>query len=146
MISENMGKLLNSMKMEFLSVPDNVALARVTVASLAAQADLTLNDLEEIKVATSEAVSNAIIHGYDNRRDSQVQLQVNRFEEYLEIVIQDNGKGIDDIQQAMEPTYSSHPERMGLGFVFMQSFMDDLDVKSEPNNGTVVRMLKKLTK
>jgi len=143
---ENLGKLLNSLKMEFTSVPDNVALARVTVASMAAQSDLTLNDLEEVKVAVSEAVSNAIIHGYETSPDGQINLEINRYEEFLEIVVQDEGKGIEDVQQAMEPTYSSDPERMGLGFVFMQSFMDGLDVKSEPGRGTLVHMLKKLSK
>ncbi len=146
MSNENMGKLINSLRMEFLSVPDNVALARVTVASLAAQADLTLNDLEEIKVAVSEAVSNAIIHGYENRTDKYVNVDINRYQEYLEIMVRDKGKGIEDIKKAMEPTYSSDTERMGLGFVFMQSFMDGLEVKSEPNRGTVVRMVKKLSK
>ncbi|MBO8168250.1 MAG: anti-sigma F factor [Thermoanaerobacteraceae bacterium] len=141
-----MGKLLNKVTMEFSSIAENVGLARVTVASVASQADLTLNDLEEIKVATSEAVSNAIIHGYENRRDGRVKLEISRFENWLEIVVDDKGKGIENIQQAMEPTYSSDPERMGLGFVFMKSFMDDLEVKSEPGQGTVVIMRKRLTK
>ena len=145
MSSDNKGKLINSVKLEFLSIADNVGLARVTVASIAAQADLTLNDLEEMKVATSEAVSNAIIHGYENNPDRMVTLTINRFSETLDIVVQDEGKGIDDIRQAMEPAYSSDPERMGLGFVFMQSFMDNLEVKSEPGNGTTVIMTKKLS-
>lgn len=146
MNTADMGKLLNKVTMEFSSIAENVGLARVTVASVASQADLTLNDLEEIKVATSEAVSNAIIHGYENRRDGRVKLEISRFENWLEIVVDDKGKGIENIQQAMEPTYSSDPERMGLGFVFMKSFMDDLEVKSEPGQGTVVIMRKRLTK
>lgn len=141
----DMGKLINSIKMEFFSIADNVGLARVTVATIASQADLTLNDLEEIKVAASEAVSNAIIHGYENRSQEVVRVEVSRFEKYLEIVVEDKGKGIENVKQALEPAYSSDPERMGLGFVFMQSFMDELEVKSELGHGTIVIMRKQLS-
>jgi len=141
----DMGKLINSIKMEFSSIADNVGLARVTVATIASQADLTLNDLEEIKVAASEAVSNAIIHGYENSSQEVVRVEVSRFEKYLEIVVEDKGKGIENVKQALEPAYSSDPERMGLGFVFMQSFMDALEVKSEPGQGTIVIMRKQLS-
>lgn len=141
----DMGKLINSIKMEFFSIADNVGLARVTVATVASQADLTLNDLEEIKVAASEAVSNAIIHGYENRSQEVVRVEVSRFEKYLEIVVEDKGKGIENVKQALEPAYSSDPERMGLGFVFMQSFMDELEVKSELGHGTIVIMRKQLS-
>lgn len=138
--------LKNKIVLEMMSRPENVALSRVAVASFAAQLDLTLNDLEEIKVATSEAVSNAIIHGYQNNPDGIVTLVAMLYEDALEIHVNDSGVGIADIEMAVTPAYSTDPERMGLGFVFMKSFMDKLDVKSELNKGTQVVMVKYLNK
>lgn len=132
----------NSMALEFLSLPENVGLARVAVAAFAAQVDMTLNELEEIKVAVSEAVSNAIIHGYEGQPRGTVRVTVERTGAGLVITVTDQGKGIADIALAMQPAYSTDPERMGLGFAFMQSFMDELEVTSEVNRGTRVRMLK----
>ncbi|BCV21757.1 anti-sigma F factor [Moorella sp. Hama-1] len=132
----------NSMALEFLSLPENVGLARVAVAAFAAQVDMTLNELEEIKVAVSEAVSNAIIHGYEGQPRGTVRVTVERTGAGLVITVTDQGKGISDIALAMQPAYSTDPERMGLGFAFMQSFMDELEVTSEVNRGTRVRMLK----
>lgn len=136
----------NRVKLEFPSIGDNVALARITIAALASQHELTLNDLEEIKVATSEAVSNAIIHGYQGRPDGIVQLIGILSDDDLIIEIIDEGIGIDDINQALQPAFSSDPERMGLGFIFMQSFMDEVIVKSELNEGTRVVLKKRLAK
>ena len=142
-MSENPdGNIINFMSMEFLSVPENVGLSRVVVASFAAQMDMTLNDMEEIKVATSEAVSNCIIHGYNNQPIGKVWISVTQFDNRLEILIKDEGVGIEDVVQAMEPAYSTDPERMGLGFVFMKSFMDDVQVQSEVGNGTLVKLVK----
>jgi len=138
------GEVLNTMRLEFLSLPENVGLARVAVAALAAQADITLNEMEEIKVAVSEAVANAIIHGYGGEPWGWVRVTVNRLRDGLEIIVEDDGKGIPDIAQAMQPAYSTDPERMGLGFAFMQSFMDELEVTSEEGRGTRVVMRKKL--
>jgi len=135
---------VNHVRMEFDSLPENVSLARVLVASFAAQSDITISELEEIKVATSEAVSNAIIHGYQNQPHGKVVLFLIQEDDVLTIIVEDNGIGIVDIEQAMQPAYSSEPERMGLGFVFMQSFMDSLDIKSEPGKGTIITMRKKL--
>ncbi len=135
-------KIKNQVKLVFLSLPENVALARITVAAFAAQLDLTLEDLEEIKVATSEAVSNAIIHGYNNDPNKIVTVIATTTENSLEIAIEDEGKGIPDIARAMQPAYSTDPERMGLGFVFMQSFMDRVDVQSVVNKGTRVLLVK----
>jgi len=137
-------KIKNQMKLVFLSLPENVALARVTVAAFAAQVDMTLEDLEEIKVATSEAVSNSIIHGYDNDPNKSVTVIATITENTLEITIEDEGRGIPDVAQAMQPAYSTDPERMGLGFVFMQSFMDRVDVQSEVNTGTKVLLVKNI--
>ncbi|MFY9174445.1 MAG: anti-sigma F factor [Peptococcia bacterium] len=136
----------NRVKLEFPSIGDNVALARITIAALASQHELTLNDLEEIKVATSEAVSNAIIHGYQGRPDGIVQLIGILSDDDLIIEIIDEGIGIDDINQALQPAFSSDPERMGLGFIFMQSFMDEVIVESELNEGTRVVLKKRLAK
>jgi stage II sporulation protein AB (anti-sigma F factor) len=135
-------KIKNQMKLVFLSLPENVALARITVAAFAAQLEMTLEDLEEIKVATSEAVSNSIIHGYDNDPNKSVTVIATITDNTLEITIEDEGKGIPDVAQAMQPAYSTDPERMGLGFVFMQSFMDRVDVKSEVTKGTKVLLVK----
>ncbi|QGP94050.1 Anti-sigma F factor [Neomoorella glycerini] len=132
----------NSMALEFLSLPENVGLARVAVATFAAQVDMTLNELEEIKVAVSEAVSNAIIHGYNGEPRGIVRVAVERTEAGLVITVEDKGCGIPDVALAMQPAYSTDPERMGLGFAFMQSFMDELEVTSEVNRGTRVRMFK----
>ncbi|MGI6284668.1 anti-sigma F factor [Neomoorella humiferrea] len=132
----------NSMALEFLSLPENVGLARVAVATFAAQVDMTLNELEEIKVAVSEAVSNAIIHGYRGEPSGIVRVAAERTTTGLVIIVEDKGCGIPDIALAMQPAYSSDPERMGLGFSFMQSFMDELEVTSEVNRGTRVRMFK----
>ncbi len=131
---------MNKAVLEFNSRPENVAFARVAVAAFAAQVDFTLSDLEEIKVAVSEAVTNAIIHGYDNNPCCMVRLEMKIVEEFMELEIIDNGKGIEDITRAMEPAYSTDPERMGLGFAFMQSFMENLKVSSSPGKGTRVKM------
>jgi len=138
-------QLINQMKVEFLSIPANVAFARVAVASFASQLDYTLSDMEEIKVAVSEAVSNAIIHGYENASDKFVRVVASLTKNALQISVEDDGRGIEDIKQALQPAFSTNPERMGLGFVFMQSFMDSFQVDSAPGCGTRVKMVKKVS-
>ncbi len=134
---------LNSVMMTMQSKAVNVALARSMVAALASQCDaVTVNALEELKVAVSEAVSNAIIHGYENQEDKQLTLRADLLEDGILIAVEDEGVGIANIAQAMEPSYSQDPERMGLGFAFMQSFTDRLEVESAPGRGTTVRMFK----
>ena len=133
----------NKVEIYFQSLSENVAIARVTAAAFAAQIDFTLNEIEEIKVAVSEAISNAVIHGYANG-DGKIELIMNLYEDKLEYIIADQGKGIADITLARQPSYSSDPERMGLGFVFMESFMDELEVTSVLHQGTTVRMAKKI--
>jgi len=135
---------MNKAVIEFSSRAENVAFARVAVAAFVSQLDFTLSELEELKVAVSEAVSNAIVHGYGNDPQQNVRLEIRVADNYLEIETIDTGKGIDDIAKALEPAYSTDPERMGLGFAFMQSFMDKLDVKSEPGRGTRVKMARKV--
>lgn len=133
----------NQIKVVLQSLSENVAIARVTAAAFAAQIDFTLNEIEEIKVAVSEAVSNVVIHGYEGGK-GEIELTMNLYDEQLEYIIVDQGRGISDIGLARQPSYSSDPERMGLGFAFMESFMDELDVTSAVDKGTTVRMTKKL--
>lgn len=136
----------NHLGLTFSSLAENVGIARMLIASIGAQLDLSLNDIEELKVAVSEAVSNAIIHGYRKNPDELVYLDIDLDSEALRIVVRDNGCGIENIEQAMQPAYSTDPERMGLGFVFMQSFMDDLQVESKLDKGTTVTLIKQLDK
>lgn len=133
----------NYMKLEFDSKSQNEAFARVVVASFAAQLDPTLEEIADIKTAVSEAVTNAIIHGYEDHMGI-VRVTCNIRNTQLEIFVEDEGKGINDISQAMEPLYTSKPEleRSGMGFTVMETFMDEVNVYSEPNKGTKIRMVK----
>lgn len=133
----------NQISLEVRSLPENVGLARLTVAAFASQLDFTISEIEEIKVAVSEAVSNAVIHGYEGKEDQTVRIVAAIEGDTLEITVEDRGRGIEDVALARQPSYSTDPERMGLGFVFMESFMDTLDVQSEVNEGTRVRMTKR---
>lgn len=133
----------NFMRLEFLSKSNNESFARVVVAAFASQLDPTIEELSDIKTAVSEAVTNAIIHGYEYN-EGIVIIEATIEDNKIEIVIQDKGKGIDDINKAMEPFYTSRPEleRSGMGFTVMETFMDDLNVESQSGNGTKVKMVK----
>lgn len=135
---------VNKLSLRFLSRSENVALARLLAAALVAERDMTVADLDEIKVVVSEAVSNAIIHGYQNDPDRWVEMGLTLSASRLMIDIHDDGVGIEDIEQAMQPNFSTMDERMGLGFAFMTSFMDKVDVVSAPGSGTTVTMIKNL--
>lgn len=137
-------KAINTVKLSIQSRPENIALARVAVAAFVAQVDITIDELEDIKVAVSEAVSNAIIHGYDSLQEEWVEIEVSRYKSFCQIMVRDYGKGIPDIEQAMQPAYSTDADRMGLGFVFMQSFMDKVQVTSEVGKGTTVILIRQL--
>lgn len=139
-------RIKNQIKFTILSLNENVSFARAAAAAFAAQIDLTLTEIDEIKVAVSEAVSNAVIHGYgeDNQQENYVDLIMILYLDKLEFTVIDRGRGIANIEEARQPSFSSDPERMGLGFVFMESFMDELEVKSEIKQGTTVRMAKML--
>ena len=132
----------NYFQVKFPSLPENISLSRVIVASFAAQLDFTLNELEEIRVAVSEAVSNCIIHGYPENREGEISLELTIDNGILDIVVVDYGRGIADLDLAKTPAYSTDPERMGLGLVFMESFMDEMILESEPGKGTRVVMRK----
>lgn len=136
-----MDKVCNSMRIEFLSQPENIGLARITVAAFAAQIDMTLDELEEIKVAISEAVTNAITHGYQGRTDALVRIEATRYEDKLEIMVQDFGRGMP---KTLASNQSLETEHLGLGFMFMKSFMDQVEVDSKEGQGTTVRLTKRL--
>lgn len=135
----------NEMKLEFTSKTSNEAFARITVAAFAAQLDPTIDELSDIKTAVSEAVTNSIIHGYDDE-DGIVKIEAKIFANNIEIVISDRGKGIKNVEMAMRPLYTSKPdlERSGMGFTIMESFMDEVKVESAIGFGTKVIMKKKI--
>lgn len=137
----------NEMKLEFVSKSSNEAFARITVAAFASQLDPTIEELSDIKTAVSEAVTNCIIHGYENT-SGIVKVECKLKDNCIEIEISDNGKGIEDIELARRPLYTSKAnlERSGMGFTIMESFMDDVSVKSVVGLGTKVIMKKKINK
>ena len=126
----------DEMKLTMNAIAENEYFARVAVAAFSAKMDPTMEELADIKTAVSEAVTNAVVHGYDHKGG------------ILEIDarIEDEGIGIDDVKQAMEPLYTSRPEEnhAGMGFTFMEAFMDELEVVSTPGQGTKVKMRKKI--
>jgi len=134
----------NYMKLEFLSKSSNESFARVVVAAFASQLDPTLEELSDIKTAVSEAVTNAIIHGYEYG-EGIIIVEAKIIDNEIEILVEDKGMGIADIKQAMEPFYKSKPnlERSGMGFTVMETFMDSLEIESKKGEGTKVRMRKK---
>lgn len=135
----------NKMSLEFLSKPENEAFARVTVAAFVSQLDPTIDELSDVKTAVSEAVTNCIIHGYENKENEMIKLDAEIEGNEIIITVTDNGKGIEDIKKAMEPLYTSRPdlERSGMGFTVMETFMDELHVESEKDKGTRVVIKKK---
>ncbi|MDD5932050.1 MAG: anti-sigma F factor [Oscillospiraceae bacterium] len=135
----------NEVTLEFPSRSSNEGFARSAAACFAAQMDPTLNELEDIKTAISEAVTNAIVHAYpDSIGTVTVKLRICP-ENVLELTVRDHGKGIPDIAQARTPMFTTGgEERSGMGFTIMESFMDKLTVRSVPGRGTTVSMKKKL--
>lgn len=138
-------KVKNWMQLEFSAVSENEQLARIAVASFITPLDPTLEEMADVKTAVSEAVTNAIIHGYEEKPGS-VYIRCKLEGDLLEVEVEDKGKGIEDIEQAMEPMFTTKPERdrSGMGFSFMEAFMDELEVTSIPGAGTTVFMKKKL--
>lgn len=137
----------NEMELRFDSRSANEGFARVAVASFMTQLNPTVEEVADVKTAVSEAVTNCIIHGYDSSVEKicvKCRIEENVF--YLEVI--DHGKGIKNIEEAMAPMYTTKPEqdRSGMGFAFMEAFMDSLEVESEPGNGTRVKMKKTIGK
>lgn len=132
----------NRMFLRLSCVPSNVGVARIAVATFAASLDFTVPDIEELKVAVSEAVSNCVLHAYP---DGQGDVTVEAYPEgdSLVILVEDRGVGIPDLDKAREPGYTTAPDHMGLGLSFMESFTDELSISSTKGAGTKVRMLKR---
>lgn len=134
---------MNYFDMELLAIGENEAFARNVVASFAVQCSPTVEEINDIKTAVSEAVTNAVVHAYDDE-SGRVQVHCSIDCNVLDVVITDFGKGIADVNEAIEPffTTAQSEERSGMGFTVMQTFMDELKVESALGNGTVVRMKK----
>ena len=133
----------NEMKLEFLSKSNNESFARITIAAFVAQLDPTIEEISDIKTAVSEAVTNCIIHGYEEK-EGIVKIECKLFANSIEIEISDNGKGIENVEKARQALYTSKPEleRSGMGFTIMESFMDEVKIESVLGLGTKVTMKK----
>lgn len=137
----------NEMKLEFLSKSCNESFARITVAAFASQLDPTIEELADIKTAVSEAVTNSIIHGYEDA-EGIIKIKGKIIKNVIEIEISDTGKGIENVEMARKPLYTTKAnlERSGMGFTIMESFMDDVEIDSVLGLGTKVTMKKKIKK
>lgn len=135
----------NEMVVEFSSAAQNESFARMVIAAFITGTNPTLEEVSDVKTAVSEAVTNAIIHGYENR-DGMVRMKASVTDRAVYIEIADSGKGILDIKQAMEPMFTTKPgeERSGMGFSFMEAFMDRIEVQSTYGQGTVIKMWKEI--
>lgn len=138
----------NEMHLNFLAVSDNEAFARTAVAAFVANLNPTIEELADIRTSVSEAVTNAIIHGYGNDGNGIVYMDCTIENMTVEIKVRDEGSGIEDVELAMQPFYTSMPnlERSGMGFAVMEAFMDAVQVKSEVGHGTTVTMKKNIAK
>lgn len=136
----------NFMEVKFAAKSENESLARVIVSAFASQLDPTIDELADIKTAVSEAVTNCIIHGYDEDENKFVYLRCEIKEDIIKVVVEDRGNGIEDIEMAMQPLYTSKPEleRSGMGFTVMETFMDEMKVSSIAGEGTKIVMKKKI--
>jgi len=136
----------NSMMLQFESRSENESFARITVAAFVSQLDPTLDELTDIKTVISEAVTNAIIHGYDNRTDGVITISAEIDSDTVHITVSDEGKGIEDVEQAKQPLYTSKPEleRSGMGFTIIENFMDEMEIVSAVGKGTTIRMAKRI--
>lgn len=135
--------------MRLASKSHNEAFARNVVASFAVEISPTLEEINDIKTAVSEAVTNCVVHAYkDGNGIVEIECKVDEKERSIEIVVRDFGKGIADVKQAVEPFFTTSPEdeRSGMGFTIIETFMDEMSVESTPGKGTVVRMKKVMSK
>jgi len=136
----------NQMSLQFSALSQNESFARVTVAAFIAQLDPTMDELTEIKTVVSEAVTNSIIHGYENDPNGIVYINVTIEDSLIDITIKDEGIGILDVEEARQPLFTTKPdlERSGMGFTIMENFMDEVEVLTQPGKGTEVRLRKHL--
>ena len=135
----------NYMRLEIPSKSSNESLARSVVAAFAAQLDITISDMSDVKTAVSEAVTNSIIHGYRGGK-GVITIICRAADNELEVIVEDTGCGIEDVEKARQPLYTTYEgeERSGMGFTVMETFMDSLEVYSKPNEGTRVHMKKRV--
>ena len=142
---ENTNEITNEMTLIFDSRPMNEGLARMTAAAFCTQLNPTLEEVSDLKTAVSEAVTNCIIHGYEGAVHNITMHLVRRGQEIL-VEVKDEGMGIPDVEKAMQPMFTTRPEkeRFGMGFTFMEAFMDKVWVESKPGSGTIVHMTKKI--
>lgn len=140
---------MNNFDMRLAAKSHNEAFARNVVASFAVEISPTLEEINDIKTAVSEAVTNCVVHAYkDGNGIVEIECKVDEKERSIEIVVRDFGKGIADVKQAVEPFFTTSPEdeRSGMGFTIIETFMDEMSVESTPDKGTVVRMKKVMSK
>lgn len=139
-------KTENYMKINFLSLSQNETFARTVISAFCLPLNPSLSELNEIKTAVSEAVTNAVVHGYPDGA-GEIEMSAQTSDNKLHIEVSDKGIGIENLSQAMEPFYTTKPdeERSGMGFTVMQTFMEDVEIISEPNKGTKVIMNKTIT-
>lgn len=132
------------MALTFSAQSQNESFARVTVAAFVAQLDPTMDELTEIKTVVSEAVTNAIIHGYENDPNGVVTIEASIEDFMIDLVIKDEGVGIEDIEEAKQPLFTTKPEleRSGMGFTIMENFMDEISIVSHKGEGTIIRLKK----
>ena len=140
-----MKNIKNEMKLEFASKSSNESFARISVAAFVSQLDPTIEEIADIKTSVSEAVTNAIIHAYPNK-DGIVKVRAVLYEDEVEIEVSDTGEGIENIEEAKKPLFTSkgNLERSGMGFTIIENFMDDLKIESIYGLGTKVTMRKKI--
>ena len=136
----------NVCEISFLAISENEAFARMAASAFVMPQNPTIEELADIKTAISEAVTNSILHGYNQDAQGMVHMRCEQEEDIFTFCISDEGVGIENVEQAMEPLYTSKPEleRSGMGFSFMEAFMDTLQVASEPGKGTKVTMTKRI--
>lgn len=134
----------NRVTMRLPAREENVAVTRATVAAMASQLPFSLSELEELRIAVSEAVTNVVLHAYPEDGPGQIELAltVDSDAQRIEVEIRDRGRGIEDLESARRPEVSSLEGHLGLGFAFMESMTDEVHVESAPNLGTVVRFAK----
>ncbi|MCQ6558097.1 anti-sigma F factor [Paenibacillus mendelii] len=136
----------NEMRLTFSARSENEAFARVAVAAFVSQLDPTMEELNDLKTVVSEAVTNAIIHGYESDPSGMVTIEAMIEVDTITLIVKDNGSGIEDLDLARQPLFTSKPEmeRSGMGFTIMENFMDGFDVSSEPGRGTSIAMTKRI--
>lgn len=136
----------NFMRLEFAARSENESFARVTVAAFVSQLDPTMDEITDLKTVISEAVTNSIIHGYDGDPEGVVAISASIEGDTVTLTVEDKGRGIEDVELAKQPLFTSKPEleRSGMGFTIMENFMDEFEVCSEVGGGTSIRMKKRI--